>query len=502
MQTTEVLIIGAGPTGLVLALWLTKAGVKVRIVDKADKAGTTSRALVLHSRNLEFYHQLGINQLAIEDGIKIKAGNLWKEGKNVAHLNFGDLRTDITPYQFMLGYPQDKHEQMLEKQLAEIGVIVERNVELLSFENSGQRVIAQLVKQGQIEKCEALYLAGCDGASSVTRGDLEVGFPGGTYEETFYVADLICTGAFNQKELNIALDDADFLAIFPLKDSVRLVGTIRLEAKQKKDLKWEDVSENIIKRLKIEVQEVRWFSTYKVHHRVATHFRKDNTFLLGDAAHIHNPIGGQGMNTGIGDAVNLAWKMAAVLKDKAPAEILDTYEPERIAFANRLVATTDNAFTFVSQRGKFAKWVRLQIIPRLIPRLFQFTAVRRFLFRTISQTSIRYPKSKLSEGNAGKVKGGDRLPWVLNETGADNFESLKDRQWVIHVYGDIPRVIQELCNERSIKLLAFAWNTAAEKAGLKQNAVYVIRPDGYVGLADVNPEKVMTYLKKWGIGKS
>ncbi len=370
MQKTELLITGAGPTGLVLALWLVKAGVKVRIIDKAEKAGTTSRAVVIHARNLEFYHQLGIAEIAVENGIEIKAGNLWVRGRKVGHVPISDLHASISPYQFVLGYPQDQQESMLEKQLADIGVTVERNTELISFEQATGGIRAQLVKAGGAkEQCEAIYLAGCDGAHSAVREQMKVGFPGGTYEETFYVADLKCTGPLEQGEVNIALDDADFLAIFPISgmDEVRLVGTIRPEAMKKKELQWEDVSQGIIERLKIKVEEVKWFSTYRVHHRVASSFRDGNVFLLGDAGHIHSPVGGQGMNTGIGDAVNLAWKLGAVIKDKAPATILDTFEPERIAFARRLVATTDNGFTFISSRGFFAIWIRLQLYPIWCP---------------------------------------------------------------------------------------------------------------------------------------
>ena len=135
-----------------------------------------------------------------------------------------------------------------------------------------------------------------------------------------------------------------------------------------------------------------------------------STFLLGDAGHIHSPVGGQGMNTGIGDAVNLAWKLASVVQRHTRESLLDTYEPERIAFARRLVATTDRAFTAVTSDGLIARTLRLRVVPRLIPTLFAMKAVRPYLFRTVSQTLINYRGSRLSEGRAGRVHGGDRLP--------------------------------------------------------------------------------------------
>ena len=144
-----------------------------------------------------------------------------------------------------------------------------------------------------------------------------------------------------------------------------------MQHSQHENLSWNDVSKRVIEWMRIDVKRVNWFSTYRVHHRVADHFRKGRAFLLGDAAHIHSPVGGQGMNTGIGDAVNLAWKLAAVLHGRADASLLDSYEPERIAFARRLVATTDQAFTGVTSSGAIARLVRLHVVPLLLPPAFR-----------------------------------------------------------------------------------------------------------------------------------
>ena len=190
------------------------------------------------------------------------------------------------------------------------------------------------------------------------RDVLGIGFPGGTYAHLFYVADVAASGPVMDGELHVALDDADFLAVFPMAGSgrARLIGTVREETEARREpLAWQDVSPRMVERLSIQVERVNWFSTYHVHHRVADHFQQGRVFLLGDAAHIHSPVGGQGMNTGIGDAVNLAWKLAAVLQGRAETPLLHTYEPERIAFARRLVATTDRAFTVVTSPGPFAR---------------------------------------------------------------------------------------------------------------------------------------------------
>jgi hypothetical protein len=240
--------------------------------------------------------------------------------------------------------------------------------------------------------------------------------------------------------------------------------------------------------MRIDVERVHWFSTYHVHHRVADEFRKGRAFLLGDAAHVHSPVGGQGMNTGIGDAVNLAWKLAAVLNGRADRSLLDSYEPERIAFARRLVATTDQAFTGVTSEGTIARRVRLNIVPVLIPTIFAFAATRRFMFRTISQTVLNYRGSSLSEGRAGTVHGGDRLPWVTVDTrGTDNFTPLTSLDWQVHVYGVATPEIEAVCKERTLPLHVFPWHLEMARAGLRRDAVYLVRPDGYVALAD--PER-------------
>ena len=487
----DVLIVGAGPTGLVLALWLTRMGVRVRIIDKTAEPGTTSRAVAVQARTLELYGQIGLADAVIERGWKTTAVNLWVAGKKAAHAVFGDMGAGVSPFPYALIFPQDEHERLLIDRLSEADVHIERQTELLGFEASDGRGLARLKRpDGALETCEFAYIAGCDGAHSAVRESLNIGFPGGTYDHLFYVADVEASGPTMNGELHVALDRTDFLAVFPLKGKgrARLIGTVREEAEhQHEDLSWNDVSKRVIEWIRIDVERVNWFSTYRVHHRVADHFRKGCAFLLGDAAHIHSPVGGQGMNTGIGDAVNLAWKLAAVVHGRADASLLDSYEPERIAFARRLVATTDQAFTGVTSSGVIARLMRLHIVPLLIPAFFRLKTVRRFLFRTVSQTSVNYRGSSLSEGRAGTVHGGDRLPWVktnLNGVDTDNFAPLTSLDWQVHVYGEAAPEVQAVCDERKLPLHVLPWRTEVSRTGLRRNAIYLVRPDGYVALAD------------------
>jgi 2-polyprenyl-6-methoxyphenol hydroxylase-like FAD-dependent oxidoreductase len=502
MADLPVLIVGAGPTGLVLALWLTRLGIRVRIVDKAAEPGTTSRALAVQARTLELYRQAGIADAVIEGGVKIANLNFWVEGSRRASLSLKGIGEGLSPYSFALGYPQDAHEKLLIARLAEAGVEVERRTELAGFADGERGVRASLRRaDGSIEEVDVEYLAGCDGASSTVRERLGVGFPGGTYQGLFYVADIEAAGPAVDRELHVDIESADFLLAFPLKEAghLRLVGPVHGEPK--KELTFDDVRGRAVEDLKLEIRRIAWFSTYRVHHRVADRFRAGRVFLLGDAAHIHSPVGGQGMNTGIGDAVNLAWKLAAVVHREAREELLSTYEPERIAFARRLVATTDRLFVIVSRRGGVARFVRRHIVPLVVPLLFRIPAVRRFFFRTISQIGVQYRHSGLSEGSAG-IAGGDRLPWVAAGPEGDNFAPLSSMKWQVHVYGEASREAEEACAALRIALCRFRWDEAARRAGLERDAVYLVRPDGYVAFAGGSAEagKLRGYFAERGLG--
>jgi len=504
MRHSDVLIIGAGPTGLVLALWLTKFGVNVRIIDKVAEPGTTSRALAVHARTLELYRQLDLADSVVEHGHKVPAVNLWVKGEPKARLPFATVGEDLTAYPFLEIFPQDQHERLLIERLEKLGVGVERRTELLRFTDAGGRVTARLRgPDGHEEDCEASYIAGCDGARLLVRETSGTGFAGGTYRQVFYVADVEAAGRSIDGELHADLDEADFLAVFPLASDgrARLIGTVRDERAYRADtLKFEDVSTRAIDHLKVRVEKVNWFSTYHVHHRVTEHFRQGRAFLLSDAAHIHSPAGGQGMNTGIGDAVNLAWKLAAVLGGRAPDNLLDTYEPERIGFARRLVATTDRVFTFATAEGRIADIMRTRIAPVVFARVVALGPVRDYIFRTVSQITLNYRGSPLSVGSAGHLHGGDRLPWVRGAD-ADNYAPLSAMNWQVHVYGAAKPELARWCADHDVELHVFAWTTQHEAASLARDALYLLRPDTYVALADPSdaPDAVARYCAERGL---
>ncbi len=488
MPDRSVLITGAGPTGLVLALWLTRLGVKVRIIDKTAEPGTTSRAVAVQARTLELYRQVGLSAAVVDAGVKVAGVNFWVRGARAARIPLGRIGEGFSPFPFALTYPQDAHERLLIDRLEALGVSVERRTELLGFDQHADRVRAVLRRpDGSEETCEAAYLAGCDGARSTVREALGTGFPGGTYSGLFYVADVDAAGSAADGEIHVELDKADFLAVFPLLRTghMRLIGPAHREpGSEDREMTFDEVGKRAIEKIKLSVTNVNWFSTYHVHHRVATSFREARAFLLGDAAHVHSPVGGQGMNTGIGDAVNLAWKLAAVLNGDAADTLLESYEPERIGFARKLVATTDRVFTVVTKQGPLARFVRTRLVPVIFPLLFRLPSMRRFLFRTVSQIGVNYRKGPLSAGQAGAVHGGDRLPWVECEPGKSNFDPLASLAWQVHLYGEPPPGLAEVCTELGLPLHVFTWRPEMQRAGLSRAALYLIRPDGYVALAD------------------
>jgi 2-polyprenyl-6-methoxyphenol hydroxylase-like FAD-dependent oxidoreductase len=494
-----VLIVGAGPTGLWLALWLTRLGIRVRIVDRAAAPGTTSRALAVHARTMEFGAQVGIADALVEAGVRLEALNLWTGGRRAARVPIRRIGDGLSRFPFPLFLPQDVHERLLIERLRDLGVMVERSVALTRVEQDERCVRAVLSRDGADELIEAAYLAGCDGASSTVRDHLGIGFPGGTYSGAYYVADVEASGPAVDGGAHVDVENEDFAIVFPLKTSgrVRLIGILRDRA-DGREMSFDDVRGKAIAHLQLHVTVVNWFSTYRVHHRVAERFRSRRAFLLGDAAHIHSPVGGQGMNTGIGDAVNLAWKLAAVLRQRAPATLLDTYEPERIAFARRLVATTDRAFTVITAPGALARFVRTKLVPAVAPIAVRLAALRRLVFRIISQIRIEYRHSALSAGRAAGVHGGDRLPWVELSTGLDNFAPLSSLDWQVHVYGDARPDLQEACAQLGLALHRFEWQPKMAAAGFKRDALYLIRPDGYVAWADAGAvvDGLLRYIRE------
>ncbi len=476
------MIVGAGPTGLVLALLLARMGVQCRLIDRADRPGTASRALVIHARTLELYRRLGIADQIVAAGVELKQFRLREGQKDVARLIFANIGAGLSPYPTLLSLAQDSHEALLQTEFERTGGLVERGARLETLVQDKDGVTATLSTGPATETARFAYVVGADGASSTTRHAIDIGFPGGTYSQRFFVADVEIPGIV-EAEGYLTLGSTAFVLMLPARrnGTQRLVGVVPDEFGDCKDLSFEQLRPGIRALIGLDPAQVNWFSTYHVHHRVADRFRAGRVFLAGDAGHVHSPAGGQGMNTGIGDAFNLGWKLAHVVSGRAKPDLLDSYEPERIAFARTLVATTDAAFTRIVDPGIAGHILRSVLIPRLLPAITGMAATRRALFLAISQLHIAYPDSVLSEGRAGKLRGGDRLPWIAGN-GATNFDLAPKLGWQVHVTGAVDAGFASDCDELGVAVHRIAWTDAAKAAGFVEGGAYLVRPDGCLGL--------------------
>lgn len=504
----SVLIVGAGPTGMVMALSLARRGVPVRIIDRKDGPTRESRAMGLHARTLEFYRQFGFGDDVVDRGVVGSTIHFRAGARDVTALSLADMGRGISPYPFMLAFAQDEHERFLLDRLGELGVEVDWDTTLTGLVDRGNCVEATITAgastgQGtQGTQGTHAYVVGCDGAHSRVREILGIGFPGGSSEGLFYVADATIAGA-EAGDIYLGLREAGLALKIPVRSSgtQRLIGVVPPDLRRKGDLGFEDLRAHIEHLLGIEVGDVNWFSTYHVQHRVAEHFRKGRVFIAGDSGHIHSPAGGQGMNTGIGDAVNLSWKIAEVLHGRADGSLLDTYEAERIPFARSLIATTDRVFQFLVDDGEAAQVARVHLLPRIVGTLAKFSAPRRKMFKTVSQVKISYRNCDFNRGKAGAIQGGDRLPWITTAD-SDNFGPLRSLAWQLHVYGEPSPELLSVAKQFHLPVFEFPWSDAAHQAGASRGAAYLVRPDGYVALALENGDQVhelTALVRRWGL---
>ena len=493
----EVLVVGAGPTGLAMAVGLEQRGIPFRIIDKADGPGEESRAMVVHARTLELYDQFGLAGEMIDKGIIADNVAIFNDGRKRGKITFGNIGKGLSPFPFVLSLPQDVHERIVIRYLQTKNIEVEWSRELLHYEETDSRVKAVISGDDETETLECSYLCGCDGPGSSVRKQMGYDFPGGTYEEVFFVADVMSDSGAGGVQVHMSKEG--FALVLPVRTSgsLRIIGLVPEQiAQRKEDARYGDVSDYVENHVGIEAETINWFSTYKVHHRVSEHFRKGRVFIAGDAAHIHSPAGGQGMNTGIGDAMNLSWKLAEVIEGEMDAEILDAYEEERIPFARLLVRTTDQVFKGMIADNPASDAVRNLFMPAMAPALTRFNAVRRTMFRLVSQIHIDYEDSMLSRGSAGKLKSGDRLPWVKYGD-SDNYAPLEGAEFHYQLYGQTSAEMRRFMQKSSFALHEFNWTAAVKKTGISKNTVMLIRPDGHIAAiaGDNNVERFFEYEK-------
>jgi 2-polyprenyl-6-methoxyphenol hydroxylase-like FAD-dependent oxidoreductase len=498
---SDVLVVGAGPTGLMLANQLARRGVSVRIIDRHAGPARESRALGVQARTLEIYSHLGLAERAVALGKRADGAVLWAQGRRAARVPLGDIGRDISPYPYLLVLGQDDNERLLGDALRSRGLAVQWNTELVGLKQDTDRVTATLKQpDGTVGQVTVPWLAGCDGARSTVRELSGIAFEGAPYQHVFFVADVQMTGSMVPDVLNVYLWRSGFHLVFPMRgtDHWRIVGILPPHLRGRDDLTFEETIPSLRHEAGTDLsfQACNWYSTYRIHHRRAVRFRDRRCFLLGDAAHIHSPVGGQGMNTGLQDAYNLAWKLALVVSGRAGAALLESYEDERLPVANHLLKRTDRLFSLVVSDSWLAGLLRTRVMPRIMGLALRTAGVRRIFFRTISQTGIRYRTSPLSEALAGLPedgpRAGDRFPWLRlmfqpNGPTEDLFGKLDDMRFTLILIGQpspaggvpelgdllrIHEVPSDPANDRE-----FA------RARIPRPSFYLLRPDGHVGLA-------------------
>lgn len=497
---TDVLVAGAGPTGLSLACQFVRHGVEFVVVEKKEGVTPYSKAIGVQARTLEIYEQLGLARAAVEQGTAAGKVRMLAGGELRGEFDLSAVGEGLSPYPFVLMLEQSKNERLLYEHLRSQGRDVLWNTELESFSQTEGGVTAQVkTAAGEARTVEAKYLVGCDGAKSPVRHALGLSFGGSTFERTFYVADAQVDWQLGHDALTVSLSKETFVAFFPLKGEkrYRIVGVFPEEfAKDEGEVLYEEIEARIKQEaeLELDVHDVEWFSTYKVHARHVSSFREGRCFLAGDAAHIHSPAGAQGMNTGIQDAYNLAWKLSLVLRGEAGERLLDTYNEERLENARNLLRSTDRMFQLAASPEWFLSFLRTNVFPAVAGHLFRYDAVKRFVFPLVSQIGINYRHSSLSrheEDDDFKVKAGDRMPYFLVD-GESVYDRLRQPKFHLLVFTDEPGSPQateaagtnpDLVDFNVIPL----GPQVKEVFGTDRPFNVLLRPDNYVGYISAGP---------------
>lgn len=408
---TDVLIIGAGPTGLTLAIALRRRGVSCRIVDKNDAPTTQSRAIAIHARTLELFAEMGVVDDILATGVRWRAFAYCVGGRERVRLPLHGIAGG-TPYPFIHGLPQNETERVLHARLIALGGWVERGVALASLAHGADGVVAILARaDGVTETVRPRYLVGCDGAHSAVRHALGVPFVGQPYADTYWLADVHLEWREPPGVLFALLGEGEVAGVFPLDAAGRyriVAQSVQGAADTEPTLADVQAMLDRLAPMPVRLHDPAWLSAFRLHHRKATRYREGCVFLAGDAAHIHSPIGGQGMNTGIQDAANLAWKLEYALRGAATDALLESYHTERAAVGEQVLRTTDVGFRAVRSRNPRVRWLRDVMLTHVLPR----PPVRRRFLINLAQLAIRYaPGAVVARDPGGSgVKTGLRAP--------------------------------------------------------------------------------------------
>ena len=405
MNDTDVIVVGAGPTGLMAATLLRCCGVRVRIFDKVAQAAQESRAFGIQAKTMELMLKLGLAEEFLKRGLTATGGQIFTDGAQVAQLDFDNIGREDTPFAMLFLLPQYDTEAILGDDLRSHGVEVERPVEVLGFAQTETGVTVQVRDAaGQESAVTAAYLIGADGAHSMVRKGLGLTFEGEAYPQSFMLADCRIAWPLDYNHFRIFLRGLHLAVFLPLRGrnfgrfiAIKADGAplsaATAEASGADPLRLEEVQHAVREATGMEVtlSDPVWMTRYRIHHRGVKEYRRGRVFVAGDAAHIHSPAGGQGMNTGLQDAANLAWKLALALRGKGGEALLESYHAERWPVGQRVLQYTDRIFTMMSSQTGWVASVRNALVPLITGTLSKSGRLRAKAFSFISQLGIRYP---------------------------------------------------------------------------------------------------------------
>jgi len=415
---TQVLIVGAGPSGLMMAAQLLRYGIQPLIIDSRLGPTDESKALGVQARSLEIYRQMGIVDPVLKDGKKAQGISFSRNGKELAGFSFTNVGEGQTPFPFIELYPQSKNEKLLLDFLTVHCCPVYWETTLLSLKQTSSNAQLQLQNSTEASSITSDWVIGADGAHSAVRRQLNIPFSGETYNHVFYLADVeLGNGEIEDKRIGLFVTGSGIAGFFPMPEAnrFRVLGNLPDDLDKKENLQLEDILPelNRICGFRLDIKHNFWFTIYRLHHRMADRFREQHCFLIGDAAHIHSPVGAQGMNTGLQDAYNLAWKLAGVINNQLKPGILDSYAEERMPVAKTLLKTTDRIFTVIMSDKWYTRLFKASLLPRLLKYAWSKETLREEGFKRVSQIGISYRDSaiNLHISQSTKIKAGDRLPY-------------------------------------------------------------------------------------------
>lgn len=481
----SVLISGAGPVGLTMANELVRYGVSVRIVDKEAHRTDKSKALVLWPRTLELLQHGGYVEPFLKAG-NVAHGAQLSDGKNVVARVTMDGIDTVYPYALMIA--QSETERVLEETLASRGVKVERSVSMESFAEKSTGLEAVLRKpDGTTETVQADWLLGCDGAHSTTRHALGFTFEGSTQDSDWYLADIHVTGLEPTDMLHIFWHRDGILAFFPITAGRwRVIADLGVAAGSghHPDPTMEEIQALVAHRGNpgIRLKDPVWLAAFRINERKVKDYGRGRVFLAGDAAHIHSPAGGQGMNTGMQDAFNLAWKLDLVIKGIAKPSLLDSYSTERSAVGEMVLRNASRMTEAAIARNPVIQSLRNAMVKFAL----SFPQIGHVMADTLSELNIAYPESPLSVAGAVHARGvkpGTRWPETLPaDTSRSRFTAIGSPHVTADLAAKFPKLVQAATSSKH-----------ADELDL-----ILVRPDGYVGFAGSAADRAgaEAYLQK------